>query len=72
AYIHIGTPKTGTTSIQKFLTLNREILKQNGYYYPNAFDEKEYWYLEKMIKVINDHKILDFYQFHDVLNNDGE
>ncbi|MCW1575337.1 hypothetical protein OLT90_05920, partial [Campylobacter jejuni] len=72
AYIHIGTPKTGTTSIQKFLTLNREILKQNGYYYPHAFDEKEYWYLEKMIKVINDHKILDFYQFHDVLNNDGE
>ncbi|EPS8491152.1 hypothetical protein ACVH8G_001789 [Campylobacter jejuni] len=72
AYIHIGTPKTGTTSIQKFLTLNREILKANGYYYPNAFDEKEYWYLEKMIKVINDHKILDFYQFHDVLNNDGE
>lgn len=28
-YIHIGTVKTGTTSIQKFLTDNREILKKS-------------------------------------------
>lgn len=25
AYIHIGTPKTGTTSIQKFITLNLDL-----------------------------------------------
>lgn len=27
AYVHIGTPKTGTTTIQKFLYLNREKLE---------------------------------------------
>lgn len=29
-YVHIGTPKTGTTSIQKFLELNQETLKKYG------------------------------------------
>lgn len=29
-YIHIGTPKTGTTSIQNFLELNQETLKKYG------------------------------------------
>ena len=33
-YIHIGTPKTGTTTIQKFLSSNREILLNKGIYYP--------------------------------------
>ena len=30
-YLHIGVEKTGTTSIQKFLYLNRSLLNQNGY-----------------------------------------
>lgn len=30
AYIHIGTPKTGTTSIQKFITLNLDLFLQQG------------------------------------------
>jgi len=30
-YLHIGVEKTGTTSIQKFLYLNRALLNQNGY-----------------------------------------
>ena len=33
-YIHIGTPKTRTTSIQKFLTKNIKILSKEGIYYP--------------------------------------
>ena len=30
-YLHIGVEKTGTTSIQKFLYLNKTLLNQNGY-----------------------------------------
>ena len=33
-YLHIGGPKTGTTTIQSFLTNNRDILKSKGYLYP--------------------------------------
>lgn len=33
-YLHIGTPKTGTTSLQKFLFDNREKLLDKGYLYP--------------------------------------
>lgn len=33
-YLHIGTPKTGTTSIQHFCYNNREVLLQKGYLYP--------------------------------------
>lgn len=33
AYIHIGTPKTGTTTIQHFLANNRnELMKRNVCY----------------------------------------
>ncbi|MBR1628136.1 MAG: hypothetical protein IJ679_02570 [Lachnospiraceae bacterium] len=34
-YLHIGVPKTGTTSVQRFLMKNREILEQKGYTYPD-------------------------------------
>lgn len=34
AYIHIGTHKTGSTSIQYFLFKNREKLKEQGFLYP--------------------------------------
>ncbi|MCI6004879.1 MAG: hypothetical protein SOY73_11415 [Blautia sp.] len=33
-YVHIGAPKTGTTSIQKFCQENKEILEKKGYCYP--------------------------------------
>lgn len=33
-YIHIGFAKTGTTSIQHFMAINREKLASNGVYYP--------------------------------------
>lgn len=36
-YLHIGTEKTGTTSIQSFLAGNRRALCELGFYYPEAF-----------------------------------
>lgn len=33
-YLHIGTPKTGTTSIQHFCYDNMDKLSEKGYYYP--------------------------------------
>lgn len=35
-YLHIGLPKTGTSSIQTFLLDNREILLDKGFLYPLA------------------------------------
>lgn len=34
-FVHIGTPKTATTSIQKFCSDNDTVLKKNGYCYPH-------------------------------------
>lgn len=33
-YLHIGTPKTGTTSIQNFCYSNRKLFEEMGYCYP--------------------------------------
>jgi hypothetical protein len=33
-FIHVGPPKTGNTSIHRFLSANRKILKEDGYLYP--------------------------------------
>ncbi|RKI38669.1 hypothetical protein D7V86_04045 [bacterium D16-51] len=35
-YIHIGTPKTGSSAIQSFLWQNRKVLEQKGYCYPDV------------------------------------
>lgn len=34
-YLHIGTPKTGTSAIQRFMAENRRLLKKKGYCYPD-------------------------------------
>ncbi len=34
-YLHIGVPKTGTTTLQRFITANRDIIEQKGYVYPD-------------------------------------
>ncbi len=34
-YVHIGTPKTGTTSIQIFCKKNRKVLEKKGFCFPN-------------------------------------
>lgn len=35
AYLHIGMPKTGTSALQRFLAVNRERLKENGFLFPD-------------------------------------
>lgn len=40
-YVHAGTPKTGTTAIQKFCMANRGLLKSKGYVYPDFRDITE-------------------------------
>lgn len=35
-YLHIGTPKTGTTSLQKVLGANRDAMLAHGYYFPKT------------------------------------
>ena len=40
--LHIGTPKTGTSSIQHFLFQNREILLQKGWDYPDLKSKLSY------------------------------
>ena len=34
--IHIGTHKTGTSSLQTFLATNRSVLIKHGIYYPES------------------------------------
>lgn len=34
-YLHIGTPKTGTTALQNFLPANEEVLERHGICYPD-------------------------------------
>lgn len=40
--LHIGTPKTGTNAIQRFLFDNQELLKEKGFIYPRMPREKYY------------------------------
>lgn len=36
AYLHIGTPKTGTTSLQNFLIINENKVLNQAYIYPKS------------------------------------
>ncbi|EAM0837733.1 hypothetical protein D4A63_09900, partial [Campylobacter coli] len=50
AYVHIGTPKTGTTTIQNFL-FNQDKIKKYGFYYPKNFISKQqHWPLMTAVK----------------------
>lgn len=40
--VHIGMPKTGTTSLQRFCTLNAPVLQANGLHYPKPVSHSNY------------------------------
>jgi len=41
-YLHVGTHKTGTTALQKFLRDNAELLKEQQFMYPLLSNSKEF------------------------------
>jgi hypothetical protein len=43
--LHIGAEKTGSTTIQEFLWLNRELLKSHGVYFPGSERLRNHSYL---------------------------
>ncbi|MBF7044099.1 hypothetical protein, partial [Campylobacter volucris] len=47
-YLHIGTPKTGTTSIQEFLYLNKNFFLDLGFYIPSSIGKKNHSRLAMM------------------------
>lgn len=40
AFVHVGTEKTGTTTIQHFLGKNRQLLLEDGFLYPHSPEEE--------------------------------
>ncbi|MCV3336563.1 hypothetical protein L8T90_01050 [Campylobacter sp. RKI_CA19_01121] len=61
AYVHIGTEKTGTTSIQDFLLQNHDYLVKQGYLYPkNYLIGKQHWWLADLAHEMTINKINDF------------
>ncbi|ENY5603818.1 hypothetical protein ACFZYY_001409 [Campylobacter coli] len=43
AYVHIGTEKTGTTSIQEFLYINKSIIQKQNYFFVQSIGIKNHW-----------------------------
>lgn len=43
AYVHIGTEKTGTTSIQEFLYINKIIIQKQNYFFAQSIGIKNHW-----------------------------
>ena len=37
-YLHIGTPKTGTSTLQYFFSINKEVLYNKGIFYPDGIE----------------------------------
>ncbi|MCD7824453.1 MAG: hypothetical protein LUH14_00560 [Clostridiaceae bacterium] len=61
-YLHVGTPKTGTTTIQYFLAQNRDTLNKKGYSFP---DMK--YHFDTIGKYRNAH-----FLFHHIYNEQNE
>ncbi len=53
-YLHIGMPKTGSTSIQDTLYANREKLRANDIYYPDIFPQNHSWSFGPIVLGHND------------------
>jgi hypothetical protein len=71
-FIHIGTHKTGTTSIQSFLYQNSDILNQKNIFYPPLVDETVnagHHSTAAMIAAINRENELKISEFIEVINS---
>lgn len=64
--IHIGTAKTGTTSLQQFFHMNRTNLAKKDIFYPETFGEKNHPKLA--IYALDDQKIVDLPFITDLTN----
>ena len=68
--LHVGTPKTGTTSVQVYLDKKQRKLRQKGILYPNRFHNpnapKHQWF-ERNLVTANAISLLD--NFKDILNH---
>lgn len=69
-YLHIGTEKTGTTSIQKFLKINRMLLAEHGIGVPQCLGAEMHYYLQLMAN--NDDHIDSFTMNLELSNNQKE
>lgn len=62
AFLHIGTEKTGTTTIQNFLAENRQTLLRHGYLYPDCPGKTNHFKLvvfaSESTRFMNLHKLL--------------
>ncbi len=53
AFLHIGTEKTGTTTIQHFLAKNRKFLLEDGFFYPRSLGQQNHVKLAVYAMAIN-------------------
>ncbi len=68
--LHVGTPKTGTTSVQVYLDKKQRKLRSKGILYPNRFHNpnapKHQWFERNLVSA-NAESLLD--NFKDILNH---
>ncbi len=68
--LHVGTPKTGTTSVQVYLDKKQRKLRSKGILYPNRFHNpnapKHQWF-ERNLVTANAESLVD--NFSDILNH---
>ena len=68
AIIHIGTEKTGTTSIQEFLYQNQNLLREKGYHFIQSAGKKNHRQL--VAYCLNDYRNDEFFKINKI--NTGE
>lgn len=68
--LHVGTPKTGTTSVQVYLDKKQRKLRSKGILYPNRFhnpDAPKHQWFERNLVSANVESLVD--NFKDILNH---
>ncbi len=63
-YLHIGTEKTGTTSLQQFFALNRRRLAKHGIFYPATLGETAH--IKLFVHALEFEKVDQFRGIHGV------